>query len=42
MLDILYPRNLHVSSAQTGKTRGLVATTGLDADEAVLDLIGGQ
>lgn len=31
-------RNSHVSSAQAGKTGGLVAATGLDADESVLDL----
>jgi hypothetical protein len=28
-----------VSSAQAGKTGGLVAATGLDTDEAVLDLV---
>jgi hypothetical protein len=30
-------KNSHVSSAQTGETRGLVATTRLDTDETVLN-----
>lgn len=30
----------HVSGAQAGKTGGLVAASGLDANEAVLNLSG--
>lgn len=29
---------IHVCGAEAGKTRGLVATAGLDTDETVLDL----